>query len=108
MVRKWQQQSYVGGLGAKPPEARGCTEIFCIFYLKEVIFSAFNCIICCDNVLCTMYYTNTKCSDMRSTQDLARRGLQSGVWGRSPQLQEVKGPTNEVGQLRGQRMGPNS
>ena len=61
------------GLGERspqPPEARGVgvespvSENFCIFYIKKVIFSAFNCIICCNNVLCTMCYTNTKCSDM--------------------------------------------
>ena len=49
-----------GGMGAEPP----ATENFFIFYLKQAIFGAFNCIICCNNVLCTMYYTNAKCSDM--------------------------------------------
>ena len=37
------------GCGAEPP----ATENFCIFYPKKVIL-----------VLCTMHYTNTKCSDM--------------------------------------------
>ena len=47
------------GQNPQPPEARGCgaeppaTENFCIFYPEKVIL-----------VLCTMYYTNTKCSDM--------------------------------------------
>ena len=75
---------------------------FFVFFTK-VIFSAFNCMICCDNVLCTMYYTNTKCSDMWRTQDLARRGATIGglgvklrgkanEWGRI-----VEGPTNAAG-----------
>ena len=38
--------SCVGGRGAEPPAA----ENFCIFYLKKVNFSAFNCTICCNNV----------------------------------------------------------
>ena len=50
-----------GGVGAELPPS---TENFCIFYLKKAISSAFNCIICCNNVLCSMYYTNAKCSDM--------------------------------------------
>ena len=43
--RCWQ-----GGVWAEPP----ATENFFIFYLKKAIFSAFNCIIRCNNVLCAM------------------------------------------------------
>ena len=75
MVRNWPQEDYVWGLGAKLPVAVAggeggvraeptATENFCIFYLKKTIFSAFNCIIYCNNVLCIMHYANTKCSDM--------------------------------------------
>ena len=51
-----------GGVEAEPPAA----EKFRIFYLKKVNFDVFNCIICCNNVLCMtgMYYTNTKYCDM--------------------------------------------
>ena len=41
-------------LGAKPA---GATEKFCIFYLKKVIFSAFNYIICCS---LTMSYVHRR------------------------------------------------
>ena len=36
---RWRQE----GVGAEPP----ATENFCIFYVKKVTFSAFNCTICC-------------------------------------------------------------
>ena len=49
-----------GGVGAEPP----ATENFRIFYLKKAIFSAFNCIICCNKALCAVYHTNVNCSDM--------------------------------------------
>ena len=52
-----------GVLGQSPIKCWG-SENFYIFYLKKAIFSAFNCIICCNKILCTMYYANTKCSDM--------------------------------------------
>ena len=48
------------GLGAEPEAA----ENFCIVSPKKGIFSAFNCIICCDNVLYIMCQTNTKSSDI--------------------------------------------
>ena len=38
------------GVGAEPP----APEKFCIFYLKKVIFSAFNCIICYNNFSCRL------------------------------------------------------
>ena len=70
------QKVATGGLGAKPPAVGGkgvlgqsprkCwgSENFYIFSLKKAIFSAFNCIICCNNVLRTMHCANTKCSDV--------------------------------------------
>ena len=58
VARILQWGSCVGGMGAEPSAA----ENFCIFYLNKVNFSAFNCIICCNNVLYIMYYTNTKYS----------------------------------------------
>ena len=57
------------GRNPQPPEASGCggrtpaTENFCIFYLKKAIFSAFNCIICCDNVLCIIQTQNAPMCD---------------------------------------------
>ena len=50
--RRWRQ----GGVVAEPP----ATENFCIFYLKKVNFSAFNCIICCNNVLYIMHIIQTQ------------------------------------------------
>ena len=53
----------VGGLRSKPPAAGGkgvwapAVQNFCIFYLKKVNFSAFNCIICCNNVLLQAWAT---------------------------------------------------
>ena len=47
-----------GNVEAEPPAAKN----FCIFYLKNVNFSASNCTICRKNVLCIMYHTNTKYS----------------------------------------------
>ena len=47
-----------GGVGAEPPPLK----IFA--FLPKIIFSALNCIIYCNNVLCIMHHANTKCSDM--------------------------------------------
>ena len=71
------------GVGAEPP----ATENFCILYLKTVIFSAFNCITCCNNVLSTMHYTNTKCSGM--WQSLSSGALR--IWQRGGGLQRGSG-----------------
>ena len=61
-----------GGVRAEPPAA----ENFCIFYLKKVKFSAFNCIICCNNVLCTIQTQNTMTCDIVSfIQDIEHTAL---------------------------------
>ena len=69
------QPPEAGGVGAKPP----ATENFCIFYLKKVIFSAFNCIICCNNVLCTMNYTTQNALICHNHFPVAHSGF--GNWG---------------------------
>ena len=61
--------SGVWGRSPQPPKARGvgaqppATENFCIFYLKKIIFSAFNCITYCNNVLCIMQTRNALACD---------------------------------------------
>ena len=57
---------------AEPPAAKK----FCIYYLKKVNFSAFNCIICCINVLCTIQTQNTLTRDILSlTHDIENTAL---------------------------------
>ena len=71
-----------GGVGAEPP----ATENFCIFYLKNIIFSVFNCIIYCNNVLCIMQTRNALTRDNHFSGAHSGfgkgEGLQSEVWGR--------------------------
>ena len=80
-----------GSVGAKPPAA----ENFCIFFLKKITFSAFNCIIYCNNVLCIMQTRNALTCDnhfpVAHSGFGKGEGLQSEVWGRSPKQPEAKG-----------------
>ena len=79
-----------GGVGAEPP----ATKNFCIFYLKKIIFSAFNYIIYCNNVLCIMQTRNALTCDnhfpVAHSGFGKGEGLQSEVWGQSQPL-EAKG-----------------
>ena len=54
--------SEVWGRSPKLPEAKGSgapvAKIFCIFYVKKVNFSAFNGIICCNNILLQAWATS--------------------------------------------------
>ena len=55
-----QARSQDFAMGAGSGGGAPAAENFCIFYLKIVNFTASNCKICCNNVLCFTYYTNYK------------------------------------------------
>ena len=80
--------------GREPAPSRRAqfTENFCIFYLKKVIFCVFNCIICCNNALCSLLCIiqteNALTCDNHfplAHSEFGKGGLKSGVWGRRPQ-----------------------